>query len=375
MSRVRRIGLCLMLLSTGISLLWGYFVAQTTSGGMADFQAIYYGARCLVHNADPYNEADFLRVYKADGGIFPANPEKSNLLRRAIPVCINLPTALVLAAPFTTLAWGPAHLLWMALTAGCLLFASFLLWELAGNCARGVSLFLICIVLANSEVLFTSGNLAGIAVGLCITAVWCFFKERFVPVGVLCLAASLVIKPHDAGLVWLFFLLGGAPYRKRALATLIVTLALSLPAVLWVSHVAPHWMQELQTNLVATSAHGDIRDPGPTSSGIHELEIVIDLQSVISVFRDDPRVYNSASYLICGTLLLVWAIRTLRSDLMQPRDCLALAVIVPLTMLVSYHRAYDAKFLLLTIPACAMLWAEGGIIAWTALLINSGRSC
>jgi hypothetical protein len=40
-------------------------------------------------------------------------------------------------------------------------------------------------------------------------------------------------------------------------------------------------------------------------------------------------------------------------------------------MLVTYHRPWDAKLLMLTIPACALLWAEGGRIARIALLVNS----
>lgn len=73
--------------------------------------------------------------------------------------------------------------------------------------------------------------------------------------GILCLAASLMIRPHDSGLVWLYFLLPGGTYRKRALQTLAAILAVSLPTVLWVSSVAPYWAKELGTNLVANSAH------------------------------------------------------------------------------------------------------------------------
>jgi hypothetical protein len=39
-------------------------------------------------------------------------------------------------------------------------------------------------------------------------------------------------------------------------------------------------------------------------------------------------------------------------------------------MLPVYHHLYDAKLLLLTVPACAMLWAEGGLVGWLALLVN-----
>jgi hypothetical protein len=44
---------------------------------------------------------------------------------------------------------------------------------------------------------------------------------------------------------------------------------------------------------------------------------------------------------------------------------------VPLTLLVTYHRPYDAKLLLLTVPACALLWAEGRPIRWMALGVSA----
>jgi hypothetical protein len=99
--------------------------------------------------------------------------------------------------------------------------------------------------------------------------------------------------------------------------------------------------------------------------------MVIDLQSVVAVFRDDPRIYNSVSYLVCGALLLAVAVRTLRLRFSQRKTWLALAAIAPLTMLVTYHRPFDAKLLLLAVPACAMLWAEGGRIGRLALLVTT----
>jgi hypothetical protein len=50
---------------------------------------------------------------------------------------------------------------------------------------------------------------------------------------------------------------------------------------------------------------------------------------------------------------------------------LALASIAAISMLPVYHRQYDAKLLLLTIPACVMLWAEGGVLGRIALLVNT----
>jgi hypothetical protein len=40
-------------------------------------------------------------------------------------------------------------------------------------------------------------------------------------------------------------------------------------------------------------------------------------------------------------------------------------------MLPVYHRQQDTKLLLLTVPACTMLWAEGGLTGWLAVLVTS----
>jgi hypothetical protein len=130
-------------------------------------------------------------------------------------------------------------------------------------------------------------------------------------------------------------------------------------------------MQEFHSNLSVVSAYGGLNDPGPNGLSSRTASLVIDLQSAVSVFRDDPRIYNPVTYLVCGALLLVWSVPTLRSRSSPAKDWLALAAVVPLTLLVTYHRPYDAKLLLLTVPACAMLWAEGGAIGRFALLAST----
>jgi hypothetical protein len=144
-----------------------------------------------------------------------------------------------------------------------------------------------------------------------------------------------------------------------------------LPAALWVWHVAPHWIEEWQFNVSALSARGAMSDPGLTSAGAHGLGGLVSLQEVISAYWNDPLIYNSATYLICVPLLLVWALTTLRYRPSPRTVWLGLAAIAALSMLPLYHRQQDTKLLLLTVPACAMLWAEGGLTGWLALLVNS----
>jgi hypothetical protein len=367
-TRVRLGGLLLLLLSAGIFVGWGSVMERTAVGGMGDFKGVYYGTRCLLGHCDPYSVSELESFYRANGWKIPT---ESLPRRQGATLYVNMPTSFFFIAPFAMQPWGSAHVLWMIVTAGSLILAGFLMWNLGSSYAPNVSLFLICILLANCEIVYASGNTAGIVVGLCVVGAWCFLKGRFVPVGVLCMAASLAIKPHDAGLVWLFFLLAGGVYRKRALQTAAVTAVLGLVAVVWVSHVAPRWMPEQRANLVTITNPGSINDPGPANVHGTDPNTVIGLQTILSVFRNDSRIYNPVTYFVCGALLLLWSARTLRSRFSPESAWIALAAVVPLTMLVTYHRPYDAKLLLLTVPACAILWAEGGLVGWIALLAST----
>ena len=269
------------------------------------------------------------------------------------------------------LPWGPARIVWMMLTVASLIFAAFLMWRFGESYDPAISGALIGLLLANSELVIITGNPAMIAISFCIAAVWCFLRERFIPLGILCFAISLAVKPHDTGLVWLYFLLVGGVYRKRALQTLIATAVFCLPSVIWVWHLAPHWIQELQSTISGYAVHGGLSDPGPASTGGHGLGMLVDLRVIFSFFRDDPRFYNPASYVTSGLLILVWAFITLRSRPTPERTWLALAAISALTLLPFYHRQLDTVLLLLTVPACAMLWAEGGLIGRLALLVTT----
>ncbi len=368
MAKARLDGLYFFLLGSLVFILFGVAMERVSNVAMQDFRVVYYPARCLIQHCDPYNENEVLRVYKADG-VYRSS-DTANMLQ-FVSRYIYLPSSFSFTVPFAMLPWRLAYMLWMALTMGSLIFASFLIWSVGADYSPVVSGLLIGFLLANSEVLVILCNSAGIAVSLCVVGVWCFLRERFVPVGVLCFAMSLAIKPQDAGLVWLYFLLAGGVFRKRALQTLLATVGLSLPGLLLVWHASPNWIQEWLSNLSKFSAHGGLTDPGPASANGYGLSMLTNLQTIFSFFRDDPNFYNVATYLVCAPLLLVWAFVTLRSRPSPTRAWLAVAAITTLSMLPVYHRLNDAKLLLLTVPACALLWAEGGLAGWLALVVNS----
>lgn len=284
---------------------------------------------------------------------------------------VYLPTALLLVAPFAVLGWGAAQVLWTIFTIGLFTIACCLIWSVAADYSLPVATCLLAFMLANSEVVYAFGNAAGIAISLCAIAVWCFFTRRFAFAGVVCLAASLAIKPHDSAAVWLYLLVLGGAYRRRALQALLVACGLGVLAAVWTYQVSPHWIQEIGSNLELVSLKGGIADPGPAGISNGTGGMVISLQSVVSVFRDDPRFYNPATWVICAPLFMAWLSRTLRVVTSNAQIWLALAAIASLSMLPVYHRPYDAKLLLLAAPACAAIWAQGGVRRWVALVTTS----
>ncbi len=365
----RLIGLGLFLVGSALLLLIGVSRERTSPVSMIDFKTVYVGARCLLEHRDPYNPVEMQKTYfsEADG-----HPTDAPPIQFAVTRFIYLPTVFVLTVPFGLLPWGPAHLAWIILTAATLLLAAFLMWNLGSTRAPIASGWLICLFLITSELLVEVGNAAGIAVSLCVIAVWTFLQGKFVPAGILCLAVSLLAKPHDAALIWLYFLLVGGVQRKRALITLLLTVVLALPVFLWISVTAPAWLHEMNLNLAQHSLQGADSDPGPHGivAWAHGAQL-INLQTVFSLVRDDPRFYNPATYIVSGILALVWVFAVMRSRFIPSSACIALAAGAAISMLPTYHRQQDTRLLLLIIPAFALLYTQRGPIRWLALIVSS----
>ena len=359
-------GLFWVLVCLAVSILWGGWVGRD-GNAWVDFRAVYAGTRCLIHHHNPYSVSDLEREYASEDGQRPPNGRS---YIQAITLYVNMPTTFVLVAPFAVLPWGPAYILWMLATGCVFVLAILMMWSIGARYEPQSATLLACVIAINCESIFAAGNTAGMVVGLCGIAVWCLIQNRFLWMGVVCLALSLAVKPHDAGLVWLYFLLAGGVHRKRALRSLAITTAIGLVAALWISHVAPHWMHDWEANLSTISAPGGINEPGPDSVSGHSTYMVVDLQAALSIFRDNPRFYNPASYLVCGAFLLVWLIRTLRTRFSIPNAWLALAAVVPCGLLITYHRPWDAKLVILAIPACSMLWARRNRLGKIAMLVT-----
>lgn len=374
MTTARRKGTAVLLACVALCALWSYSIRQASPGTikMVDLGALYYGARCVLHHSDPYDPAAFLREFQADQATHPPQTFSNKANQMIVTYCINLPTSLLLLVPLALLPWAVAQNLWMVLIAGLLALAASLMWDLGASASPPVWACLAGFLLLNWELPLVIGNLAGVAVSFCIIAVWCILRGRFVWAGVALLALSLVMKPQDAGFIWLYLLLAGRPTRKPALQALAVAVVLGLCAAAWIHPLSPHWVQELHHNLIVTSAPGAVNYAGPSGASNGTAGLIIALQGTFSILWENARFYNLAAWLIAGSMIVAWAITVLRRPVTPEGTRLALATIAVLTLLPVYHRPDDAVLLLLTIPACAMLFATAGKkMRWLALAFTS----
>ncbi len=367
MTNARSDGLRLLVLGISAFVFFGAYLTFGAKDSLVDFKMLYYGSQALLQHIDPYNQQAFATLVRTgfgDSAFIEHHP--------SMTISINLPTTYSLILPLALLPFWLASAIWSIVSAASLITATCLIWRIGADYAPILSGALAGFALLNASVVLGNGNSAGIIVGLCVIAAWSFVTGRFVWLGVLFFAIGLIVKPQDAGLLWLFFLLAGGIYRKRSLQALALSIVLTLPTAFWASRSAPRWIPELHANLVGIAAHGGNCDPGPAglTSTTGTMEVITDLQTAISVFRDSPSFYNPFTFLVCGIFVIVWALVTLKSGYSPTLAWIALAAIAPLTLLVTYHRAYDARLLLVAIPACAMLWAKDGAKGKIALVIT-----
>jgi hypothetical protein len=347
-------------------LIWFY-----SPFSLMDFRIAYSGARCFIHEQDPYNQANLYQCFVEGCGRVARTESEKHILDFDTRY-FYFPSTFAVSVPLSLIPFKYVQVLWVSMNALGFVLAAFLMWELAAESAPLLAGLFLGFYLLNSVNYISLGNPVGVAVSFCVIAAWCFVRERFILGGIACMTISLLIKSHDSGLIYLYFLLAGGMLRRRALQTLAVVIPCLLPVALWLARVSPHWLEELHANLNSVIGPGGIDTTGPSGVlGRGASAMLTDLQSIFCLIRDDPSFYNFASYAVCGVLLLAWGTMSLRSHQRRERMFLLLAAGAALTMLPFYHRQYDAHLLIISVPGLALLWSRQGKTKWVALMITA----
>ena len=120
------------------------------------------------------------------------------------------------------------------------------------------------------------------------------------------------------------------------------------------------------------SSPGSLCDPGLGSDIGVNPDSVIDLRTITSIFNGDPRIYNRISYLVSGSLILLWSVAVWKSKPSPLKDRFAPASIAALSMLLGYHRQHDASCSCLRFRPSVCSRLKKGLIGWIALALTGG---
>ena len=364
------LGLAYFLVSCGLAIHRGWNYDRLGSQ-TCDFIAPYSGARCFLHGCNPYDSADLQREYVAAHGNLAALDFRHDW-RTLIPV--YPPTTFLLLTPLTLVDYPHAQVLWFYSSSILYCLALGLLVQFVPRPWAVVYFLLAATTLnnANTDFLLGPGNPSAPAIALAALAVWAFYRLRARWPGVVLLALALAMKPHMAVGVFLFLLIRRG-LRKPALIAGILALAMLAGGAAWLQHTTGNaWRQKFSATVLNGIRPGGINDPGP---GNNSAQHILNVQALISLFAAAPSRYNLVAFGLTGLGGVLWlAGFARRGEKVDP--LLAMAGLLCLSLLPLYHRDYDSRLLILTLPPMVLLlrdragWAIALLAASTPLLFS-----
>jgi hypothetical protein len=324
-----------------------------------DFVPVYTGARCLLHGCNPYDTSQLEQQFYEAGG------HATELPSWQIDVPVYPPSTFLVLSPLALLRFPVARVLWFLLN-GCLLVtAARLIQDMSPSQHRWLTTILVSYFVITAEIVLVLGQPAVFAISLVIIGSYLFLRDRFLPAGASLFLLSLAVKPQIGGLIVLYLLLRRIHWRYAAMA-MAGACALLLSASLILGHHprSAAWASTLRTNLSATLSPGGSADPRPENQqAIGDLN----LQSLTSIVFPEARTFNAVAYSAFLVLLALGVLVVLRTSANQETHLISLAALSVLTLMPVYHRFYDTRLLLLSIPAVGIVFQKrrllGALIA------------
>jgi hypothetical protein len=318
-----------------------------------DFVPVYTGARCLMHGCNPYQTAQLQQQFFAGGGRAEELPSWD------IDVPVYPPSTFLVLSPLALLSYPMARLLWFVMN-GCLFVTATTLivsmcTELSPS-QRWMATLLASFILLTSGILLVLGQPALFAISLLVIGVYLFLHDRWLGLAAFLWMLSLAVKPQIGGLIVLYFLARKIEWRYVAVA-MAGAAAILISAMLILQHHpgSSQWLATLQSNLASTLGPGGSADPRPAN---YQAVGDINLQAITSIFVTDAHRFNLLAYAIFLLLLAALFVVVLRMASGQEIHLLALAALSLLSLTPIYHRHYDTRLLVLTIPAIVIVSAH-----------------
>ncbi len=325
-----------------IYFTWRGPMRAAAAGGSGDLTVGYSAAIAWAAGENPYDPRVLAeKLHAADAGEL-AEPTRMDFMRN-----IYFPVALPMYMPLTMLNWSGAKWAWIllnlvgvaAIGAGLLYLAGMRVSEL-----RAGAFLVLLIALAPVHSTMAMGQTGIIATALVVMAAALERQRSPVAAGIfygLAIALKMQIAlPFLAYVIW----------KRRwptAAAGVLVIVAFSALSIGRMELAGVRWYGTWMANLVGTTSGGGHNDASLANPGRHSM---LCLPVLLYGFIDNRMAVMAITY----TLVLAaaaFAVYFLRGRYPK-QELLALSIVAVLSLLVTYHRTYDA--VLLAIP---LAWA------------------
>jgi len=319
-----------------------------------DFVLVYAGARCLVHGCEPYAPSQL------EPEFFQAGGQPSDLPSWQIDVPVYPPSTFLALAPIALLRFPVARLVWFLLN-GCLFaIAAGLILSICPPPHRWLATIMVSFFVLTAGILLVLGQPAVFAISLVVIGSCLFLRGRFVPLGAFLLLLSLAVKPQIGGFIVLYFLAQRIYWRYAAVVLAGAALLLLCASLILGHHPrSAGWASTLRANLSATLSPGGSADPRPANPQAIGDE---NLQALTSIFISNAGQFNAAAYAIFLALFGAGMLVVLRANRVPELHMVALGALSILTLMPIYHRFYDTRLLLLSVPAVVIVFQRRRVL-------------
>jgi hypothetical protein len=339
---------------TSVAVASAYFITRGilrawAPDGSGDFAYQFAASRAWLHGLDPYLGENLVGELLAGGGSLVG-------VFADLSVNVNPPTAMPLFMPLSVTGWDTSRLLLIGANAALTIMifaglARFLGWKYTAAPTLLVAAFVLALAPVHTA-------LAAGQSGIVVTAalVWAMVLEAAHPKAsglLLGLATALKV---TMGLPFLAYSLVRRRWLVTATASLVVG-AIALVSVMRMQVASVPWLTSWTSQLAASLEPG-----GPNSSSLETSRAsLINLQNPLTVLLGDETLATLLAICLVGAGTVATVLLVRLDD--RPGLLLGMSLVASLTLLVTYHRYYDA--VLLAFPVTWGAWAITASHRWT----------
>jgi hypothetical protein len=330
-----------------LAIAFGYFVWRAVLRAMElsfDLKYGYASIRALLEGMNPYDPAHLEQVLLVGGG---TTEHVVGALRN-----VYFPFTLPVFAPISMGSWPQALtgglvlnvILVSAIIVGLLRYLDWPLLTL-----RSALYAAAVLALAPIHTSMADGQTSVAAVAALVGAL--VLMRRGAVSGALTGLASAI--KVQVGLPFVALALVRGRWRSGAWAVAVIAL-LGVMALVPLTLSGQPWLTTWQDNLLWASGPEGPNYAGPENPGRISL---VNLQYPLRQLGAGDTTADLITYLAVGLAALVYLRTTRRSD--GSRDLLDMSVVGVLTLLITYHRFYDAVLLVFPITWAFSAWHDG----------------